>query len=98
MAKIRRTLFIGLGGTGMMALVKTKKMLYDNYGEIPPMVGFLGIDTDGGVYSKSEKAADGRTSASRLPSSTPSPKSIPARYTTGRRRCSTGFRRATWSR
>lgn len=59
MAKIRRTLFIGLGGTGMMALVKTKKMLYDNYGEIPPMVGFLGIDTDGGVYSKSEKAADG---------------------------------------
>lgn len=59
MVKIRRTLFIGLGGTGMMALVKTKKMLYDNYGEIPPMVGFLGIDTDGGVYSKGEDAADG---------------------------------------
>ena len=67
MAKIRRTLFIGLGGTGMMALVKTKKMLYDIYGEIPPMVGFLGIDTDGGVYSKAEKAADGTDI--RLPAS-----------------------------
>ena len=80
MAKIRRTLFIGLGGTGMMALVKAKKMLYDNYGEIPPMVGFLGIDTDGGVYSKSEKAADGTdillTASEQYAITEPNPRSI----------------------
>lgn len=57
--KIRRSLFIGLGGTGMNALLHTKKMFYDTYGEIPPMIGFLGIDTDGGVYNKSIPAADG---------------------------------------
>jgi len=57
--KIRRSLFIGLGGTGMNSLLHTKKMFYDTYGEIPPMVGFLGIDTDGGVYNNSIPAADG---------------------------------------
>lgn len=57
--KIRRSLFIGLGGTGMNALLHTKKMFYDTYGEIPPMIGFLGIDTDGGVYNNSIPAADG---------------------------------------
>ena len=45
--KIRRSLFIGLGGTGMNALLHTKKMYYDTYGEVPPMIGFLGLDTDG---------------------------------------------------
>lgn len=57
--KIRRTLFIGLGGTGMKALLYTKKMLYDTYGEIPPMIGFLGLDTDGGVYNNTLPAKDG---------------------------------------
>ncbi len=80
MAKIRRTLFIGLGGTGMQALVKTKKMLYDNYGEIPPMVGFLGLDTDGGVYSKTELAADGTpiglTAAEQLPMTVSNPRAV----------------------
>lgn len=57
--KLRRSLFIGLGGTGMNTLLNTKKMLYDTYGEIPPMIGFLGIDTDGGVYNKSLTAKDG---------------------------------------
>lgn len=33
--KLRRTLFIGLGGTGMNALLHAKKTLYDTYGEIP---------------------------------------------------------------
>lgn len=80
MAKIRRTLFIGLGGTGMKALVKTKKMLYDNYGEIPPMVGFLGLDTDGGVYSNTERAADGTeiglTQAEQQPLTVANPRTI----------------------
>ena len=51
--KIRRCLFIGLGGTGMTSLLHTKKMFIDTYGEVPPMIGFLGIDTDSGAYNKS---------------------------------------------
>jgi len=50
--KIRRCLYIGLGGTGMTALLHTKRMFIDTYGEVPPMIGFLGIDTDGGVYNR----------------------------------------------
>ena len=50
--KIKRSLFIGLGGTGMTALLHTKRMFIDTYGEVPPMVGFLGIDTDGDWYSR----------------------------------------------
>lgn len=46
MAKLRRTLLIGLGGTGFKAILNAKKMFYENYGEIPSMIGFLGIDTD----------------------------------------------------
>ncbi|MDE5608720.1 MAG: tubulin-like doman-containing protein [Muribaculaceae bacterium] len=57
--KLRRTLFVGLGGTGMKALLYTKKMFYDTYGEIPPMIGFLGIDTDGDVYNNTLHAIDG---------------------------------------
>ena len=49
--KIRRCLYLGLGGTGMNALLHTKKMFIDTYGEVPPMVAFLGIDTDGGAYN-----------------------------------------------
>ena len=51
--KLRRCLYIGLGGTGMNAILQTKKMFVENYnGEVPPMIGFLGLDTDGGVYDK----------------------------------------------
>lgn len=46
MAKLRRTLLIGLGGTGIKSILNAKKMFYENYGEIPPMIGFIGIDTD----------------------------------------------------
>ena len=44
--KITRTLFVGLGGTGVKAILRTKQCFMDAYGEIPPMVGFLAIDTD----------------------------------------------------
>ncbi len=81
--KIRRTLFIGLGGTGMNTLLHTKKMFYDTYGEVPPMIGFLGIDTDGGVYNKSCEANDGTrislTTAEQLPISVKSPTDIYSR-------------------
>jgi len=37
----------------MNALLHTKKMLMETYGgEVPPMIGFLGIDTDQGAYKK----------------------------------------------
>lgn len=46
MAKLRRTLLIGLGGTGIKTILNAKKMFYENYGQIPPMIGFIGLDTD----------------------------------------------------
>ena len=57
--KIKRCLYVGLGGTGMNALLHTKKMFIDTYGEVPPMIGFLGIDTDGGAYKKSLPSVKG---------------------------------------
>ena len=50
--KIKRCLYVGLGGTGMNALLHTKKMFVETYGEVPPMIGFLGVDTDGDAYQK----------------------------------------------
>lgn len=57
--QIRRSLFIGLGGTGMSSLLYTKKAFYDTYGEKPPMIGFLGMDTDKGYYARCLQARDG---------------------------------------
>lgn len=52
--KLRRCLYIGLGGTGINTLLHTKKMFMETYGgEVPSMIGFLGIDTDGGAFKKS---------------------------------------------
>lgn len=50
--KIRRSLFIGLGGTGMRTILHLKKLFIETYGEVPGMIGFLGVDTDKGEYSK----------------------------------------------
>lgn len=36
--KIRRCLYVGLGGTGMSALLNTKKTFLETYGEVPPMI------------------------------------------------------------
>lgn len=60
MARLRRTLIIGLGGTGFKTILNAKKMFYENYGEIPPMIGFLGIDTDQpGIANAYVTAKDG---------------------------------------
>lgn len=60
MAKLRRTLLIGLGGTGIKAILNAKKMFYENYGQIPPMIGFIGMDTDKpGLRNASVTANDG---------------------------------------
>lgn len=56
---LRRSVFIGLGGTGMKSILKTKAILLDNYGkdgELPPMFTFLGIDTDKREYGKTTKS------------------------------------------
>lgn len=50
--KLKKTLYLGLGGTGVSALLKIKKCFIDSYGEIPPMIGFLAIDTDGAANNK----------------------------------------------
>lgn len=57
--KIKRCLYVGLGGTGMNALLHTKKMFVETYGEVPPMIGFLGIDTDGDAYKKELPSSHG---------------------------------------
>ena len=46
MATINPTLLIGLGGTGIKSLVHAKKMFIEAYGEVPPTIAFLGIDTN----------------------------------------------------
>ena len=58
-SKIKRCLYVGLGGSGMTALLHTKKMFVDTYGEVPPMIGFLGIDTDGNQYKKELQSTNG---------------------------------------
>ena len=49
--EIRRSLYIGLGGTGMSTLLSTKRFFIETYGAVPPMVGFLGIDADRDFFS-----------------------------------------------
>ena len=45
---IRRSVYIGLGGTGIKAIAHTKKMYEDVFGEgnIPPQIAFVAIDND----------------------------------------------------
>ena len=60
MFKLKKTIYIGLGGTGVTALLKIKKCFIDSYGEVPPMIAFLAIDTDGAATSKSETGNRGQ--------------------------------------
>ena len=57
--KLKKTLYVGLGGTGVSTLLKVKKCFIDSYGEIPPMIGFLAIDTDGAANNKSVTSNQG---------------------------------------
>lgn len=58
--KLKKTLYIGLGGTGAATLLRVKKCFIDSYGEIPPMIGFLAIDTDTAAYNKEVTSNLGR--------------------------------------
>lgn len=62
--KIKRSLFIGLGGTGMSTLLSTKRFFIETYGTVPPMVGFLGIDTDENFFHKNLPSKKGVVSLS----------------------------------
>ena len=67
--KITRTLFVGLGGTGVKAILRAKQCFMDAYGEIPPMVAFLAVDTDKAIKDKSlpsRKGGDVRLQANEV--------------------------------
>lgn len=51
---LKKTVVIGLGGTGMHAVLHMKKKLLDTYDEIPPMMKFLVIDTTDRDYLQIE--------------------------------------------
>ncbi|MBX8464909.1 tubulin-like doman-containing protein [Deinococcus sp. RIT780] len=42
---LKRTVLIGLGGTGKDALLHAKRKYIETFGEVPPLVSFLVIDT-----------------------------------------------------
>ena len=48
MTYVRRSLYIGIGGTGIKAIAHTKKMFEETFGDgnIPPVIAFLAIDSD----------------------------------------------------
>lgn len=58
--KITRTLFVGLGGTGVKAILRAKQCFVDAYGEVPPMVAFLAIDTDQAIRDRSVTSRSGK--------------------------------------
>ena len=58
--KITRTLFVGLGGTGVRAILRAKQCFVDAYGEVPPMVTFLAIDTDKAIKDWSVQSRKGK--------------------------------------
>ncbi|MCM1502073.1 MAG: tubulin-like doman-containing protein [Bacteroidales bacterium] len=60
MPKLKKTLYIGIGGTGVASLLKIKKSFIDSYGEIPPMIGFLAIDTATAAYNQEVTSNTGR--------------------------------------
>ena len=65
-SKLKKTLYVGLGGTGVSVLLNVKKCFIDIYGEIPPMIGFLAIDTDTAALNK--EVTSNRGKAIRLDS------------------------------
>ncbi len=48
--KLKRTLYIGIGGTGFKTLLHTKRAFIETYGEVPPMIKFLAFDSDKNQY------------------------------------------------
>ena len=51
---------MGLGGTGGNSILRAKQCFVDAYGEVPPMVAFLAIDTDKAIREKSLFSRSGK--------------------------------------
>lgn len=53
MPTIRRSVYVGLGGTGIKAIANAKKMYEDIFGEgnIPPQIAFVAIDFDKAIVN-----------------------------------------------
>jgi hypothetical protein len=51
---------VGLGGTGVKAILRAKQCFMDAYGEIPPMVAFLAVDTDKAIRDMSLPTRKGK--------------------------------------
>lgn len=51
---LKRTILIGLGGTGKEALLRAKRKYIETFGEVPPLVKFLLIDTTPAVTDRLE--------------------------------------------
>lgn len=60
------TLIIGLGGTGHGILLKLKKRFIDQFGEVPPIIQFLAIDTTQEA-ERQDTSADGKTGVELRP-------------------------------
>ena len=59
---LKRTILIGLGGTGKEALLRAKRKYIETFGEVPPLVKFLLIDTTPAVTDRLEITdPDGKT-------------------------------------
>ena len=60
MATIRPSIYIGLGGTGILAISKAKKMYEDAYGKgnIPEQIAFIAIDFDFTMENNSSLETD----------------------------------------
>jgi|GEM_PF-530954 len=51
---LKRTILIGLGGTGKEALLRAKRKYIETFGEVPPLVKFLLIDTTPAITDRLE--------------------------------------------
>ncbi len=63
MINVRRSVFIGLGGAGIRAILQVKALLLDHYGhegELPPCFSFLGVDTDEHALENEARSKTGR--------------------------------------
>lgn len=72
MQTIRKSIYIGLGGTGVRAVAETKKMFEDSFGEgnIPPHVAFIALDFDRSVIDDRGLATDISPDFVQLPQTT----------------------------
>ncbi|PZA06058.1 MULTISPECIES: tubulin-like doman-containing protein [unclassified Meiothermus] len=68
--KLKRTVLIGLGGTGKRALLQAKKRFLETFGEEPPLIKFLLIDTtNANTDSLRVETPDGQEVKARLKAS-----------------------------